>query len=271
MGYLSAETLDVSGGGGTFTVPSGCTFLLVKLAVSTGTAPTSVTLGGTAVTTVATVSNGDSLTSGIYSRVSPASGSLALGYSSAAAYGKATLEYYDGIDLVTPVRNSATAGGTYATSFSLGVTSVADDLCSDFIVIQENATATAGGSQTLILSTTFAVTPKMYAASRQTASGTTTTFSWTTNGLGQRQAQIAVALIPLAGTTQTIRPDSTVSNTGWTASTTTLWQDTSDQSDATYMSATADGSVAVLGLANPWPAFASVSGVVVTVRIRREF
>jgi len=195
MGYLSAETLDTSGGGGTFTVPSGCTFLLVKLAVSTGAVPSSVTLGGTSATTVATVDNGDSLAVGVYSRVSPAIGSLALAFSSGAAYAKATLEYYDNID---SVRGSATAGGNYATSFSLGVTSVAADLCSDFIVIQENATATAGGSQTLILSSTFAVTPKMYAASRQTASGTTTTFSWTTNGAGQRQAHVAVALIPAA-------------------------------------------------------------------------
>lgn len=194
MGYLSAETLDVSGGGGTFTVPSGCTFLLVKLAVSTGTAPTSVTLGGTAVTTVATRDNTDSLACGVYSRVSPAIGSLTLAFSSVAAYAKATLEYYDGID---SVRGSSTAGGSFATSFSLGVTSVAGDLCSDFIVIQENATATAGGSQTLIVSTTFAVTPKMYAASRQTATGTTTTFAWTTNGAGQRQAHIAIALVPI--------------------------------------------------------------------------
>lgn len=267
MGYLSAETLDVSGGSGTFTVPAGCTFLLAKLAVSTGAVPTSVTLGGSSATTVATRDNGDSLAVGVYSRVSPAIGSLALSFSSGATYAKATLEYYDGID---SVRNSATAGGTYATSFSLGVTSVAGDLCSDFIVIQENATATAGGSQTLILSSTFGTPGRMYAASRQTASGTTTTFSWTTNGAGQRQAHIAVALVPTAGTTQTIRPDSTVSNTGWTASTTTLWQDTSDQSDTTYMSATADGSVAVLGLANPSPAFLSVTGIVVTARIRRE-
>lgn len=194
MGYLSAETLDTSGGGGTFTVPSGCTFLLVKLAVGTGSVPSSVTLGGTALTTVATRDNTDSIAACVYSRVSPAIGSLALAVSYTGD-SKATLEYYDGID---SVRGSATAGGTYATSFSLGVTSVAADLCSDFIVIQENATATAGGSQTLILSSTFAVTPKMYAASRQTASGTTTTFSWTTNGSGQRQAHVAVALIPAA-------------------------------------------------------------------------
>ena len=196
MAFLSAQTLDVSGGGGTFTVPSGCTFLLVKLAVSTGTAPTSVTLGGTAVTTVATVDNGDSLAVGVYSRVSPDIGSLSLAFSSAAAYANATLEYYDGI---ASVRGSAQSGGGYSTSFSLGVTSVSGDLCSDLIAIQENATATQGGSQTLIVSTTFSVTPKMYAASRQTASGTTTTFAWTTSGAGQRQAHVAVALVPSSG------------------------------------------------------------------------
>jgi hypothetical protein len=196
MGYLSAETLDVTGGSGVFTVPTGCTFLLVKLAVATGAGmPSSITLGGTGLTLIASLDNGDSLSAGVYSRTSPATGALTLAHSNSSNFAQATLEYYDSID---SVRGSATAGSNYATSFSLGVTSVAADLCSDFIVIQENATATAGGSQTLILSSTFGTPGRMYAASRQTASGTTTTFSWTTNGAGQRQAHVAVALIPAA-------------------------------------------------------------------------
>lgn len=196
MAFLSAQTLDVSGGGGTFTVPSGTTFLLVKMAHSTGTAPTSVTLGGTALTRTQGIDNTDSTYAAIYERASPAIGSLSLSFSSAASASHATCEYYDGI---ASVRGSAQSGGGYGTSFSLGVTSVSGDLCSDLIAIQENATATQGGSQTLVVSTTFGPSTRMFGASRQTASGTTTTFAWTTSGAGQRQAHLAVALVPSSG------------------------------------------------------------------------
>lgn len=104
-------------------------------------------------------------------------------------------------------------------------------------------------------------------SSPTTATAIQTAMLWTSTAF---TLDLSGVLVESFGTTQTILPDSTVSNTGWTASTTTLWQDTSDGSDATYMSATTDGSVAVLGLANPSPAFASVTGIVITVRIARE-
>ena len=199
MGFLGAETQDVSSGSTAFTVPSGCTFLLVKLAHTTGSAPSTVTLGGTALTFVAGADNTDALYAGIYRRSSPAIGSITLAHNSGAAASHATFEYYDGIDLGGPVRNSATEGGNFTTSFSMDVTSASGDLCSDIIVVQANGTATQGGSQTLVVSTTYGTT-FMYGASRRTASGATTTFDWTTSA-SQRQAHVAVSLIPSSGST----------------------------------------------------------------------
>ncbi len=199
MGFLSAETQNVSSGSTVFTVPTGCTFLLVKMAHSTAGGPATKTLGGTALTLISGRDNTDILYAAIYQRVSPAIGAITLAHNSIATYSHATLEYYDGIDLVTPVRNSAGASGTYATSFTLNVTSVSGDLCSDLIVVQENGTPTQGGSQTLVAGTAFAASTRMFGASRQTASGTTTTHSWTTSGAGQRQAHIAVSMIPSGG------------------------------------------------------------------------
>jgi hypothetical protein len=67
---------------------------------------------------------------------------------------------------------------------------------------------------------------------------------------------------------QTIRPNSTVSASGWTASDTTLHGDTSDQSDTTFASASADDAVMTLGLAAPSPALSSVDSMILTVRTR---
>jgi hypothetical protein len=67
---------------------------------------------------------------------------------------------------------------------------------------------------------------------------------------------------------QTIRPNSTVSSSGWTASDTTLHGDTSDQSDTTLASASAADAVMTLGLAAPSPALSSVDSMILTVRTR---
>jgi hypothetical protein len=195
MPFISAETLDVNKSA-VFTVPVGCTFLLVKMAHNAGGAPATKTLGGTALTLIAGGDNTDSMYAAIYQRVSPPSGSITLSHNSIAATSIATLEYYDGIDLVTPVRNSATAGGTYTNSFSLNVTSVAGDLCSDVFVHQSSGTLTMNGAQTLVVNTTFGT--RLFGVSRRTATGTSTNFSWTTSA-GQRQRQVAVALIPSGG------------------------------------------------------------------------
>ena len=195
MPFISAETLNVNNSA-VFTVPSGCTFLLVKMAHNAGGLPATRTLGGTALTFIAGGDNGDSMAAAIYQRVSPPSGSITLSHNSIAATNIATLEYYDGIDLTTPVRNSATAGGTYTNSFSLNVTSVAGDLCSDVFVHQSSGTLTMNGAQTLVVNTTFGT--RLFGVSRRTATGTSTNFSWTTSA-GQRQRQVAVALIPSGG------------------------------------------------------------------------
>jgi hypothetical protein len=196
MGFLSAETQDVTSGSTVFTVPTGCTFLLVKMAHTTAGAPSTKTLGGTALTLISGRDNTDGMYAAIYERASPAIGAITLAHNSIAGGSHATLEYYDGI---ASVRNSAQAGGTYATSFTLNVTSVAGDLCSDLIAVQEGGTPTQGGSQTLVVGTTFFGGLRMFGASRRTASGTSTTHSWTTSGAGQRQAHIAVSLIPSGG------------------------------------------------------------------------
>jgi hypothetical protein len=67
---------------------------------------------------------------------------------------------------------------------------------------------------------------------------------------------------------QTIRPNSTVSASGWTASDTTLHSDTSDQSNTTFASASADDAVMTLGLAAPSPALSSVDSMILHVRTR---
>jgi len=192
MGYLSAETLNVNNSA-VFTVPVGCTFLLVKMAHNTGTLPATRTLGGTALTFVAGGDNGDGMSAAIYQRVSPPSGSITLSHNSIAATNIATLEYYDGIDLVTPIRNSATASATFTNSFSLNVTSVAGDLCSDVFIHQSTGTLTMNAAQTLVVNTTFGT--RLFGVSRRTAVGTSTNFSWTTS-VSQRQRHVAVALIP---------------------------------------------------------------------------
>jgi hypothetical protein len=48
-------------------------------------------------------------------------------------------------------------------------------------------------AQTLVVNTTFGT--RLFGVSRRTAAGTSTNFSWTTSA-GQRQSQVAVALIP---------------------------------------------------------------------------
>lgn len=195
MPFISAETLDVNKSA-VFTVPVGCTYLLVKMAHNTGSSlPTTRTLGGTALTLINGGNNGDSMTAAIYQRISPPSGAITLSHNSVAATSIATLEYYDGIDLATPVRNNAIASGTYTSSFSLNVTSVAGDLCSDMFVHQSSGTLTMNAAQTLVTNTTFGT--RLFGASRRTATGTSTNFSWTTSA-GQRQVQVAVALIPLS-------------------------------------------------------------------------
>jgi hypothetical protein len=196
MGFLSAETLNVNNSA-VFTVPSGCTFLLVKMAHNSGVGlPSTRTLGGTALTLIAGGPNDDGMSAGVYQRVSPTIGANTLSHNSGAATNIATLEYYDGIDLVTPVRNSATAFGTYTNSFSLNVTSVAGDLCSDMICHQSSGTLTMNGAQTLVVNTTFGT--RLFGVSRRAATGTSTNFSWTTSA-SQRQRQVAVALIPSGG------------------------------------------------------------------------
>ena len=197
MPFISAETLDVNKSA-VFTVPSGCTYLLVKLAHTTGNPPATSTLGGTALTLVKGQNNTDGMYAAIYERLSPPSGAITLTHNSIAATSIATLEYYDGINFTTGtgVRNSSSAGGTFTNSFSLNVTSVAGDLCSDVIVQQSTGTLTMNGAQTLVVNTSFGTRP--FGVSRRTASGTSTNFSWTVSA-SQRQAQVAVALIPSGG------------------------------------------------------------------------
>jgi hypothetical protein len=104
------------------------------------------------------------------------------------------LEYYDGIDLTTPVRNSSSAGSNFGMSYSLNVTSVAGDLCSDVFTHQAGgATLTMNPAQTLVVNTSVGTFP--FGVSRRTATGTSTNFSWTVSA-NSTQAQVAVALIP---------------------------------------------------------------------------
>ena len=196
MPFISAETLAVNKSA-VFTVPSGCTFLLVKMAHATGGPPATRTLGGTTLDLIAGRANDISLYAAIYQRISPPSGAITLSHNSTAVNSIATLEYYDGIDLTTPVRTpAAIAGGTFGTAYSLNVTSVAGDLCSDVFGHGSSGTLTMGGSQTVVTNTTFGT--QLFGASRRTATGTTTNFSWTASA-NSRQVQVVVALIPSGG------------------------------------------------------------------------
>lgn len=73
---------------------------------------------------------------------------------------------------------------------------------------------------------------------------------------------------PPGTATQVLVPDATVANTNWTANTTTAHGDTSDASDATFIAATAEGASVTLGLSDPSPPFASLTGAVLTIRAR---
>lgn len=66
----------------------------------------------------------------------------------------------------------------------------------------------------------------------------------------------------------TLRPDATVSNANWTASSTTLHGDTADESDATIISATATDADATVGLTDPSPALNPLTAASVVIRWR---
>jgi hypothetical protein len=197
MPFISAETLDVNKSA-VFTVPVGCTFLLVKMAHATGGPPSTRTLGGTTLDLIAGRANDISLYAAIYQRVSPPSGSITLSHNSTAVNSIATLEYYNDINLTTPVRlPAAMAGGVFGTSYTtLNVTSVAGDLCSDVFGHGSSGTLTMGGAQTTVANTV--VGTQVFGASRRTATGTSTNFSWTTSA-NSRQVHVIVALIPASG------------------------------------------------------------------------
>jgi hypothetical protein len=186
-------------------------------------------------------------------------------------YSYTALSLYN-VDQVTPERTTVQEQNTFTGPWTFSVTSAIDDLVFDMGTVIGSAFSPTESGQTERIDTQLLAPANAYRAlcSTRISTGTSTAMSWTGTGISAGFMYL-LAVRPAASNTQTIRPDSTVSNTGWTASTTTLWQDTSDQSDATYMSATTDGSVAVLGLANPSPAFSSIAGVVVTVRIARQF
>ena len=196
MPFISAETLDVNKSA-VFTVPVGCTYLLVKMANTTGGPPATKTLGGTALDLISGRANDISLYAAIYQRISPPSGAITLSHNSVAVNSIATLEYYNDINLTTPVRlPAAMAGGVFGTSYTLNVTSVAGDLCSDVFGHGSSGTLTMGGSQTTVANTV--VGTQLFGASRRTASGTSTNFSWTASA-NSRQVHVIVALIPSGG------------------------------------------------------------------------
>jgi hypothetical protein len=192
---ISTETKRVNYSA-SFTIPTDCTYVVALVARSGGVGFTA-TLGGAAMTEQVSRDNTDSSLAAIFTLSAPPTGSQTFAVSFGSGDYRATLVYYKNVG-GTPVVGVASAGGAFASSFSLNCTSETDADVLDVITVQATGTITAGGSQTLIDNTPMVSPGQMFGTSVRSATGTPTALSWTTSA-SQRQAHCAIAIRGVAG------------------------------------------------------------------------
>ena len=169
---------------------------------STGT--TSVTYDGIPLTFAAAVdSNYSSYDISVWYLINPPVGTASVVATyNASAQGALQVFDFKNADIGTPLRTivseGASGSGTYTAD--LAPTTVAGDIVVDFINAADNATLTVGAGQTQVANdeTGSSGNHSQFASSHETASGVSTTMSWsvTTNDHG-------LMAVPVAGTTST--------------------------------------------------------------------
>jgi hypothetical protein len=163
----------------------------------------SVTYGGVALTALGTAQASDFRTR-IYSLIAPASGTANVVVTFSARPSKGaivTVSTYSGVNQTTPLGTLAAASGDSATP-SVAVTSVSGDLVHDVLTTETGSgTITAGAGQTLNGTAPADVEIVRNRSSRETATGTTTTMSysmtakkWSISGVAiKRSPEISVS------------------------------------------------------------------------------
>ncbi len=170
----------------------------------------------------------------------------------------------EGVDQATPVRDTDGDFVEWGDSISVTVTTEPGDLA---VAIGQVYSGAVPSSAALVHHASVDGGRIFLLAAR--ATGSTTTLAATLESPDYLwMAGVALRSAP-TGTTQTLRPDGTVSNTDWApVSESTLHAATADDSDSTLIRATAGEATAVLSLANPSPPFDAISGITLHVRHR---
>ena len=212
---LVSETTEKTGGATGITEPHTIADNSLRLIVafsltrsappgggSTGT--TSVTYDGIPLTFAATVdSNDQSYDISVWYLINPPVGTAdVVSTYNASAEGALQIFDFKNADIGTPLRTVASEGasgsGTYTAD--LAPTTVAGDIVVDFIQADYSATLTVGAGQTQVANdeTGSSSGHAQFASSHETASGVSTTMSWTvsTNDHG-------LMAVPVVGTTPT--------------------------------------------------------------------
>lgn len=171
------------------------------------------------------------------------------------------------VDQVSPLITTSNASGVSTdTAAQASVTATASGQCAFFLVYTgaNAATVTGGATSQDVTNIGEDITG---VATRIASSASDQTATWNHTG-GVQNTWISTALLIRESgfSTQTIRPDATVSNTNWTTNTTTLDGDTADDVDATIMQASVTDADAILGFADPSPSLSSLTAASVVIR-----
>jgi hypothetical protein len=237
IGTFLSSTLSVN--------PSGVDRCIV-VCVQSSAAPSSVTVGGNAMEPFANSIDVAGIVTRFYYRVAPSTGAQNVSVTGGTTYFTQAWTY-SGVDQTTPLRSTSLVGydDTTGTSKTQDITTVSGDLATDFVFWQDTAAATPGAGQTEIAENFLE--GYGFATSRETATGTTTTMSWTLD-TSRTGGQVVWAMrdTPAGNETLTIDAQPTTGTTGDPLGTFTI-ESSDTGSTATVTATKASGPGALSG------------------------